>query len=69
MLGSGMLAVCIPLACEAALSAKFVGTDNKSGLAASAAFVYIYLTVYDILLDAPGYFYVSKTSHDSDFQV
>lgn len=35
---------------------EFVGTTNKSGLAAGAAFIYIFNWVYTIFIDGPGYF-------------
>jgi len=57
ILAAGMIAVAIPLACEAAMTARFVGTTNKSGLAAGVAFLYIYIWLYGIFLDGPGYFY------------
>ncbi|KAI9743682.1 MAG: hypothetical protein M1818_002998 [Claussenomyces sp. TS43310] len=60
ILSAGMIAVAIPLACEAAMTARFLGTDNKSGLAAGVAFLYLYIFLYGIFLDGPGYFYVSE---------
>jgi MFS family permease len=58
ILAVGMIAVAIPLACEAAMTSLFVGTTSKSGLAAGVAFLYIYIWLYGIFLDGPGYFYV-----------
>jgi hypothetical protein len=58
ILASGMIAVSIPLACEAAMTAHFVGTSNQAGLAAGVAFLYIYIFVYGIFLEGPGYYYV-----------
>jgi MFS family permease len=58
ILAVGMIAVAIPLACEAAMTSLFVGTTNKLGLAAGVAFLYIYIWLYGIFLDGPGYFYV-----------
>lgn len=52
-----MVAVSIALALEAAMTAVFVGTSNKSGLAAGVAFLYIYIFVYGLFLDGPGYYY------------
>jgi MFS family permease len=60
ILASGMLAVSVPLALEAAMTSLYVGTDNKSGLAAGVAFLYIYIWIYGIFLDGPGYYYVSR---------
>lgn len=60
LLAAGLVAVSIPLAGEAAMTAKFVGTSNKSGLAAGDAFLYIYIWFYALFLDGPGYFYVRQ---------
>ena len=59
MLATGMIAVAIPLALEAAMVAEFLNTDNSAGLAAGVAFLYLYIFVYGLFLDGPGYFYVS----------
>ena len=59
ILGVGMIAVCIPLALEAVMTKFYVGTTNKSGLAAGVAFLYIHIWVYGVFLDGPGYYYVS----------
>jgi hypothetical protein len=40
------------------MTSLFVGTTNKLGLAAGVAFLYIYIWLYGIFLDGPGYFYV-----------
>jgi hypothetical protein len=58
ILAVGRIAVAILLACDAAIASLFVGTTNKSGLAAGVAFLYIYIWLYGIFLDGPGYFYV-----------
>src|ERR1700744_2114105 len=60
MLASGMIAVSIPLACEAAVTARYLDTTNKSGLAAGVAMLYLYIFAYGVFLDGPGYFYVSR---------
>lgn len=60
LLAVGMIAVSMPLAGEAAMTAEFVGTRNKSGLAAGVAFLYIYIWFYGIFLDGPGYYYVRE---------
>lgn len=59
ILAGGMIAVCVPLSLEAAMTSLYVGTNNRSGLAAGVAFLYIYIWIYGVLLDGPGYFYVS----------
>ncbi|KAL6248112.1 hypothetical protein RBB50_004366 [Rhinocladiella similis] len=46
ILATGMIAVAIPLALEAARVAEFLNTDNKSGLAAGVAFLYLYIFIY-----------------------
>lgn len=61
ILSGGMIAVSIPLAGEAAMTSLFLGTTNKSGLAAGVAFLYIYIFLYGLFLDGPGYFYVSSS--------
>ena len=60
ILSAGLLAVTVPLALEAAMTSLYVGTTNKSGLAAGIAFLYIYIFVYGIFLDGPGYFYANE---------
>jgi sugar porter (SP) family MFS transporter len=60
MLASGMIVVSIPLACEAATTALYIGTTNKSGLAAGVAMLYLYILTYGIFLDGPGYFYANE---------
>ncbi|GAB7356255.1 hypothetical protein MBLNU459_g7068t2 [Dothideomycetes sp. NU459] len=57
ILALGMVAVSIALALEAAMTAVYAGTTNKSGLAAGVAFLYIYIFVYGLFLDGPGYYY------------
>lgn len=59
ILAYGMIAVCVPLGLEAAMTSLYVGTSNKSGLAAGVAFLYIYIWLYGLFLDGPGYYYVS----------
>jgi hypothetical protein len=59
IIGGGLFVVTIPLACEAAMMARFLNSDNSAGLGAGAAFLYIYIAAYALLLDGPGYFYVS----------
>ena len=41
------------------MTSLYIGTTNRSGLAAAVAFLYIYIFVYGIFLDGPGYYYVS----------
>ncbi|KAL4939228.1 hypothetical protein BDV06DRAFT_225199 [Aspergillus oleicola] len=60
IIGGGLITVAIPLACEAAMTAKFLNTDNQAGLAAGVAFLYIYIAVYAVFLDGPGYFYAGE---------
>lgn len=60
VLASGMIAVSIPLACEAAMTARYLGTTNESGLGAGVAFLYLYIFTYGIFLEGPGYYYVSR---------
>ena len=60
ILSVGMLAVSVPLALEAVMTSLYVGTTNKSGLAAGVAFLYIYIFVYGVFLDGPGYFYANE---------
>lgn len=57
-LGTGMIAVAVPLAIEAAITSKFLNTTNKAGLSAGVAFLYLYIFIYGIFLDGPGYYYV-----------
>lgn len=57
-IATGLAIVIIPLAGETAMDACFVGTTNKSGLAAGVAFLYIYIFFYAVFLEGPGYFYV-----------
>jgi sugar porter (SP) family MFS transporter len=60
LLASGMIAVSIPLACEAAMTARFLGTTNDSGLGAGVAFLYLYIFTYGIFLEGPGYYYANE---------
>lgn len=63
ILGVGMWAVAVPVAVEAAMTARFLHTSNKGGLAAGVAMLYIYIFTYGVFLDGPGYFYVSPFNH------
>ncbi|KAJ5924908.1 hypothetical protein N7454_007547 [Penicillium verhagenii] len=60
IIGGGLLVVTIPLACEAAMMARFLNSENSMGLGAGAAFLYIYMAAYALLLDGPGYFYAGE---------
>ncbi|OCK78500.1 MFS transporter, partial [Lepidopterella palustris CBS 459.81] len=60
ILSGGMLIVAIPLACEAAMTKLYIGTNNVAGLRAGVAFLYIYIFLYGIFLDGPGYFYANE---------
>lgn len=53
-----MIAVAVPLAIEAALTAKYLNTTDEAGLSAGVAFLYLCIFIYGIFLDGPGNFYV-----------
>lgn len=45
---------------EAALQKNFLGTTNKSGLAAAVAMTYLYVFFYVLCLDGPMFFYIGE---------
>lgn len=40
------------------MTASFLGSDNKVGLGWGVAFLYLYIWLYGLTLDGPGYYYV-----------
>lgn len=60
LLAVGMLVAGINISIVAALNATFLGTGNKSGLAAAIAFIFVYVWCYGFLLDGVGYFYAAE---------
>jgi MFS family permease len=60
LLATGMIVCAINLSGVAAMNARFLGTSNKSGLAAGVAFIFMYVWFYGFLLDGVGYFYAAE---------
>ncbi|OQU99467.1 hypothetical protein CLAIMM_05097 [Cladophialophora immunda] len=56
----GMVGCVAAVATEAALQAKYLGTDNRSALAAGVAMLYVYVFFYAVFLDGPTYFYLGE---------
>lgn len=57
LIGVGFTGCCISVILAMILDAKFLGTDNKSGLAAAVSAFYLYIFCYNSCLDGPGFFY------------
>ena len=57
MIGFPALACCLLL--EGVLQYKYLGTDNKAGLAACVAVIYIYIVCFQ-LVDGPAFIWVSE---------
>lgn len=56
----GVLAVTVILSIETALTSRFLGTDNKSGLAAAGAFLFLFLCTFNLSLEAISWYYASE---------
>jgi MFS family permease len=56
----GLIACSLDLACEAAMVAKFSGTDNKVGNGLGVFFLFLYVTIYAVTLDATEYVYCAE---------
>lgn len=59
ILATGILVVTVVLSIETALTAEFLATGNKSGLAAAAAFIFLYLFSFNLFLEGPSWYYAS----------
>ena len=55
-----MLAVTVILAIETALVSQFLGTTNRAGLAAAAAFLFLFLCFFNLFLEAISWYYASE---------
>jgi MFS family permease len=60
MLGSGVVVVTIIISIETALQATYLGTGNKTGLAATAAFLFLFLACFNMFLEAISWYYASE---------
>jgi sugar porter (SP) family MFS transporter len=57
MIALGIILCTIALSCEAAVTARFLGTTNKGGLAAGVAFVFVFIFFYNLVLEGPSWWY------------
>lgn len=60
ILATGVLAVTVILSIETALVAQFLGTSNTAGLAAAAAFLFLFLCTFNLFLEAISWYYASE---------
>ncbi|EXJ90151.1 hypothetical protein A1O3_03220 [Capronia epimyces CBS 606.96] len=60
MLAGGVVAVTIIISIETALQATYLGTGNKSGLGATAAFLFLFLIFFNLFLEAISWYYASE---------
>lgn len=56
----GVLLVTSILVIETALVATYVGTTNENGLAAAAAFLFLFLAGFNLFLEGPSQYYISE---------
>lgn len=63
ILSIGTIACTIVLSVETALVANFLGTTNKSGLAAAAAFLFLFLFTFNLFVEGPSYYYAGEVFH------
>lgn len=60
LFATGFFLCMCTLIVEAALQKNFLGTANKSGLAAAVAMTYLYVFFYVLCLDGPMFFYIGE---------
>jgi hypothetical protein len=60
LFASGFFLCMCTLIVEAALQKNFLGTNNKSALAAAVAMTYLYVFFYVLCLDGPMFFYIGE---------
>lgn len=60
LFASGFFLCMATLVVEAAVQKNYLGTDNKSGLAAAVAMTYVYVFFYVLFLDGPMFFYIGE---------
>ncbi|KAK5444215.1 hypothetical protein LTS15_010568 [Exophiala xenobiotica] len=60
LLASGFFLCMCTLIVEAALQKNFLGTANRSALAAAVAMTYLYVFFYVLCLDGPMFFYIAE---------
>lgn len=56
----GLVGAASALVVECAIQATFLGTDNRSALAAGVAMLYVYVFFYATFLDGPTFFYLGE---------
>ncbi|EXJ91709.1 hypothetical protein A1O3_00259 [Capronia epimyces CBS 606.96] len=57
LMGTGFAGACVAVALEMILTAKFLHTDNKAGLATAVFAFFLYIFCYNMTLDGPMFFY------------
>ena len=60
MLGGGALVVSINMSIETALTSRYLGTDNKAGLSAAAAFLFIFQFIFNLFCEGPSQYYTGE---------
>ncbi|KAF2494373.1 MFS transporter [Lophium mytilinum] len=60
MLCTGVIVVTCILSIETALVAKFLGTGNKAGLSAAAAFLFLFLAAFNMFLEGISWYYPAE---------
>jgi hypothetical protein len=60
MLTTGVIIATCILSIETALVANFLGTTNKAGLSAAAAFLFLFLAVFNLFLEGIAWYYPAE---------
>jgi len=60
LIASGFFLCMCTLIVEAALQKNYLGTTNRSGLAAAVAMTYLYVFFYVLCMDGPMFFYIGE---------
>ncbi|KAL2877258.1 hypothetical protein SGCOL_007414 [Colletotrichum sp. CLE4] len=56
----GISGILVSLICEWALQAKYLGTDNITGLNAAVFFIYLFIAFYGFCIDATQFVYLTE---------
>jgi len=60
LMGIGFLGCCVGVIIETAMTATYLNSTNKSGIAAAVAAFFIYIMFFELGLDGPEFFYHSE---------
>ena len=60
LIAGGFLITAAVMATEMALQRYYIGTEDRGGLIACAAMIFLFQTTYSLFLDGPTFFYVAE---------